>query len=270
MATYYDGLNNFHKLNEQNPLQSSAQLVYLHLLHLNNCLGNCGVIQISDRALGLRTSLNKNTVTEAKRQLKNRGLIDFKTDRNKTTTYSLSFFSEKVGHEVGHEVGHTVGHEVGQPAQFPIHTRAIRFEDKRLKNKEEDEEHAREAKKKGILSDSRSPEQARQFVINGEADLQELWEHEAGYALTGNVALEWEMLASQDLVVAHEALIKAVKGKKSERVIYNHFRVIFDSMKNQKPQPLKGGDTNARKQQTIDYGEEPDTSWIKPPKRDNE
>ena len=78
MATYYDALNDFYRLNEQERLVSSAQLVYLHLLHINNCHGNSGYIQVSDRELEYRTKLNKNTITTAKRILKNRNFIDFK------------------------------------------------------------------------------------------------------------------------------------------------------------------------------------------------
>lgn len=44
MEIYYDGLNDFHKLNEQERLASSAQLVYLHLLHMNNRSGNRGYV----------------------------------------------------------------------------------------------------------------------------------------------------------------------------------------------------------------------------------
>ena len=36
MAMYYDALNDFHKMNDQERLAGSAQLIYLHLLHLNN------------------------------------------------------------------------------------------------------------------------------------------------------------------------------------------------------------------------------------------
>ena len=81
MTTYYDALNDFYKLNEQEPLAPAAQLVYLHLLHRNNRLGNRGLVQVSDRALETMTGLAKQSVTRAKQSLKNRGLIDFKTDK---------------------------------------------------------------------------------------------------------------------------------------------------------------------------------------------
>lgn len=116
MATYYDGLNDFHKFNENEHLASSAQLLYLHLLHINNRLGNSGHVQVSDRELATRTSLNVKSVTKAKRILKNCGLINFFTDPEKPhrgTYYDLKFFCT-VGQTMGQTMGQTVGQTVGQ------------------------------------------------------------------------------------------------------------------------------------------------------------
>ena len=115
MATYYDALNDFYKSNEQERLVNSAQLVYLHLLHINNCHGNSRYIQVSDRELEYRTKLNKNTITTAKRILKNRNFIDFKTDAKKPregTTYTLTFFM--IGQSLGQSSIQTLGQSAGQ------------------------------------------------------------------------------------------------------------------------------------------------------------
>ena len=40
VTSYYDALNSFHRQNALNPLSTAAQLMYLHLLHINNGLGN--------------------------------------------------------------------------------------------------------------------------------------------------------------------------------------------------------------------------------------
>ena len=119
MATYYDALNDFYKSNEQERLVSSAQLVYLHLLQLNNRFGNSGRIQVSDRTLEYLTSLNKNTITDAKRTLKNLGLIDFKTEKQKPrqgTTYTLPRFilGQKLGQKPIQTLGQSVGQTLGQ------------------------------------------------------------------------------------------------------------------------------------------------------------
>ena len=51
MTTYYDALNSFFKSLGSERLASSAQLIYVHLLHLNNRSGNRGVVQVTDREL---------------------------------------------------------------------------------------------------------------------------------------------------------------------------------------------------------------------------
>lgn len=87
--TYYDWLNVFFKRIEQDNLTPSAQLVMLHLLHLNNCLGNVSTFRYSDRYLQNRTGLSKDAITQAKRLLKNKGYLDFKGDKKQATLYIL-------------------------------------------------------------------------------------------------------------------------------------------------------------------------------------
>lgn len=109
MATYYDRLNDAFALFAKQPPASSTQLLLLHLLHLHNENMNCGSVQVTDRELISRTRLSKNTITEAKRTLKNLGLIDFKTDKHTPAKLTTYFFSEKVGQRVGQTLGQKVG-----------------------------------------------------------------------------------------------------------------------------------------------------------------
>ena len=94
--TYYDRLNEAFAFFELNSLQSSAQLVHLHLLHLNNSYGNIGQFCISDNRLSLLTGLSKDTITKAKRILKNLGLIDFESDKKKPRLGTLYMLPEKI------------------------------------------------------------------------------------------------------------------------------------------------------------------------------
>ena len=143
MATYYDGLKDFFEKNDFSPLASSAQLVYLHLLQLNNRHGNSGFVQISDRELERLTSLNKNTITKAKRTLKNCKWIDFYTEPDKPhrgTSYTLTFFrlGQSVGQTIGQSIiqtmGQSVGQSVGQPSEIPIIRAHEDLKTKDLKN----------------------------------------------------------------------------------------------------------------------------------------
>ena len=80
MDTYYDRLNAFYRANRQSPLSAHEQLVMLHLLQLNNEHGNCGQFYLSDVLLAERTQVPKSEITPIKRNLKNAGLIDFRTN----------------------------------------------------------------------------------------------------------------------------------------------------------------------------------------------
>ena len=95
MPTYYDALNDFHRRNATQPLHSAAQLLYLHLLHMNNCLGNRGQVKATDRQLEELLRVTRPTITQAKRQLKNAGLIDFDSPKSPRTgtLYQLPFFT---------------------------------------------------------------------------------------------------------------------------------------------------------------------------------
>ena len=96
MKTYYDRLNETFGFFESNIPQSSAQLVMLWLLHFNNCFGNAGQFYLSDNRLSLLTNLSKGTITNAKRELKKLGLIDFKSDKNSPRQGTLYILPEEV------------------------------------------------------------------------------------------------------------------------------------------------------------------------------
>ena len=74
--TYYDRLNAFFLENEIDPLPPSAQLLYLHLLHENNRLQNPCRFRMSEARLADMTGLSRQTIANAKRLLKNRGLVE--------------------------------------------------------------------------------------------------------------------------------------------------------------------------------------------------
>ena len=58
-TSYYDRLKfAFEKFAEQK-LPASAQLVYLHILHEENCHGRTGQVRIADTSIVERTGLSK-------------------------------------------------------------------------------------------------------------------------------------------------------------------------------------------------------------------
>lgn len=93
--TYYDRLKEFYRLNENEPYPAYVQLVMLYLLQINNVTGNTGKFHCSDNRLAFLTSLSKDTITRAKRYLKNEGLIDFQSDKKNPRKGTLYILPEK-------------------------------------------------------------------------------------------------------------------------------------------------------------------------------
>lgn len=123
MTTYYDALNSFFNSLGAERTASSAQLVYLHLLQLNNRSGNGGSVQVTDRELSRLTQLTRPTITRAKQILKNRGLIDFKSDAKNPragTCYELKIFTRRVSQSVSQSLSQSLSQTVSQSDGVPI------------------------------------------------------------------------------------------------------------------------------------------------------
>lgn len=109
--TYYDRLNAFFDGLEIKPLKPSSQLLYLHILHEFNRLRMPAQIYATDIRLASQTGLTRQAITDAKRQLKNCGLIDFKTDKHNPragTRYTLPETAAKKPQDAKIETAGTV------------------------------------------------------------------------------------------------------------------------------------------------------------------
>ena len=92
------------RLDELIGLPHSAQVIYLQILYMNERYGQNGTFNLSDKQLMERTRFSKQTITDAKRQLKNSGFIDYR----KTAQGSAYEVGKAVGQEVGHMVGNAI------------------------------------------------------------------------------------------------------------------------------------------------------------------
>lgn len=234
MPTYYDALNDAYKLFEANPPASSAQLVYLHLLHLNNCLGNAGRVQISDRALSLRTGLSKDSITNAKRTLKNRGLIDFSAKRDKSkqsTTYDITFFSEKAGQVAGQGAGHKAGQVAGQ---IPGQSSFISYTQESTKRREEKDDDA-SAREVETVTEPQATDTRPKPLSSPKSDaneIQAVWQQSFGFALFGDNALTLEQLATEDFARAELAIKKTAARNlttTNPSAVLAYFRKVYES-----------------------------------------
>jgi hypothetical protein len=89
--TYYDYINNFYDLLQVNPVSSNAQLLYHTLLMIfNRAHWECELQRTNYNICGL-CGLGEKSMSAARNELKQMGLIDFKTDkrRGQATKYKL-------------------------------------------------------------------------------------------------------------------------------------------------------------------------------------
>lgn len=111
--TYYDRLNQFFRHIVYNEIPPHAQLVYLHLLNHNNQLGWQEKFCITDRRLELLTGLSKQSVTDAKRILKDR-FVTISTDKKKPRKGSCYTFINFLPYIQGKVEGKTQGKNEGK------------------------------------------------------------------------------------------------------------------------------------------------------------
>lgn len=87
--TYYDRLNTFFAWLEGHKLTASAQLIFLHLLHIDNKSGRTGVVEVSNNKLIDLTGLTKNAIIRAKSELEERELVQIDSTNNRTSSYTF-------------------------------------------------------------------------------------------------------------------------------------------------------------------------------------
>ena len=214
--TYYDRLNKTYRAFEQMKLQPAAQLTMLHLLHMNNCFGNTGLFYCTDDKLASLTNLSKDSITNAKRHLKNAGLIDFKSNPKKPRQGTLYILPDEQGKEQGKEQGNEQGKEQGK-------TRGV-VSDSFIKNKEKEKE-------------KETPAPAH-FITGLSPEVQEMWFKCEGEQIPGSVALklyELEKLHSTDVVV--KAIETASLANSQPRLSFNFVKAVLERQ-------LKGNSRN--------------------------
>lgn len=102
---YFQALNYFFQFAQFKNLPAPARLTYLGILHKWNGFRRETSFSLTDRELSELTGLRiGRPITEAKRLLKNVGLIDFKSN-NKGTTYVIR--DRSVAQHSGGNVTHT-------------------------------------------------------------------------------------------------------------------------------------------------------------------
>ena len=74
----------FYELLELNQLHTSAIVLWHGLMHIANKTGWQDTFTVAIQVLMIKTGLNKQAVLKARNELKEKGLIDFKSKNNKS------------------------------------------------------------------------------------------------------------------------------------------------------------------------------------------
>lgn len=94
--TYTDRLDNFHRYLFYHDVPPHAQLLYFHLLNLNNQLGWQENFCITDRRLEYSTGLSEKLIADAKRILSNIGFVRTKTEKKNSCSVTTYVFPDVV------------------------------------------------------------------------------------------------------------------------------------------------------------------------------
>ena len=200
---------------EQLNLQASAQLVHLHLLHINNCFGNPGQFYCTDNRLAIYTNLSADSITKAKRILKNCGLIDFITDKKNPRKGTLYILPCQRCNQQCNQQGKKQGNQQGNSIGVLSNT---------LRIKEKDIE------KDSINTDTtitRTREKTACSEEVAKAWLMAEGEYPHGYTDQWLLLLEQEYTAEK-LV---DAIKAAVAGNHEARITINFVRAILKKQK---------------------------------------
>lgn len=201
--TYYDRLNEFFTANELAPLPSSAQLVYLHLLQLNNRQGNAGQFRCTDGHLAEVTRLNKKTVAEARRLLEQEGLLISITQAGNPRAGTLYRLND--------------GEKISVSPKAPTPKVAPQQEIPPPKKPAPQE-----------LTLPKKP--VTDYISSNSAEVKDIWMKCEGEHLYGGAAMgliELENLYGTEAVC--RAIITASQANKYPKLTYNYVRAILEN-----------------------------------------
>lgn len=111
---YIDIINNFWLVNDEHSFQPTAVALYFYLLKINNRCYWRESFKHNNKKIEATLDISYKSLSNARNQLKQAGLIKFKTQNgNPNTTYSLTFVKkDEVREEVREEVRDEVRDEV--------------------------------------------------------------------------------------------------------------------------------------------------------------
>ncbi|MBQ3444986.1 MAG: hypothetical protein IJG33_17270 [Selenomonadaceae bacterium] len=198
--TFFEGWFALNSCFDKCDIPASTQLVGYKLFAIFNERKFPESLTISDRELMSRTNIKSGrTIVEARRQLKNAGLIDFKAAKARATCYKLASKQEVSKIEASGK------QEVSKNEASSVISHTPKAEDERPKTSDDAREGA------------------------DANDIQDEWTRAIGFELRGNRALELERLAGIDWRRTVTAIRRTAKqnGLSDE---YAYFKAVYDGL----------------------------------------
>lgn len=237
---FFDCWKTLNECFDESNLTALTQLVGYKLFAVANELKFPDSFLLTDRELMSRTNIKSGqTIVEARRQLKNAGLIDFETKKAQPTRY-----------------------------RFTINQATIKQESSKIQASGKQDSSKIENSYIRAREDVKTLDLRHSFNQSVDAQARDTSELDS-------ILEYWDELKGGRLTFEHQSALNALLKEKSADWVKSAMKEAADANSNprglspkflfavikRKAQPLKGGDKNARQ---FDYDEEPDTSWIKP------
>lgn len=228
--TYYDRLKEFYSASERLNLKASEQLIMLHLLHINNCVGNPDSFYCTNERLATLSHLTVKAVKEAKCTLKNHGLIDFESDPKKPRKPTRYILPTTLNSTLN-------GTPNSTPNSTPNGTPNGTLNNVVVFNAREDKTKTRPDK---TTTPTTTATRGHELYDVPSAEVQETWLKCEGELFKGSIAfglfdLE-KMYGTQALC---GAILTASQGNKAEKLTYPFVKKVLENQ-------TKGGKVNVR------------------------
>lgn len=222
--TFFDCWLTFNKCFDEGNFTALTQLVGYKLLAIDNELKHPESFLLTDRELMSRTSIKSGqTIVEARRQLKNAGLIDFKPGKGqKPTRYILKRESSTNTPPIKQESSKNQAQGL---VSYTLDS------GRRKKDREEADAGVCEGDvakaTKPQVSDTRTLPLSSPTDVDANA-IHDEWAKAFGTPLTGNNALTLEQYAGTDYAKTQAAVAKTQAAK--PRNPYAYFKTVYDGL----------------------------------------
>ena len=260
--TFLDAWRTFNTCFDEGGCSALTQLVGYKLLAIDDELKHPDSFLLTDRELMSRTGIKSGqTIVEARRQLKNAGLIDFKASKARPTRYSIKQKSSKITHSIKQDSSKI--QSTGLVPYTQIRDAHGLYGASEAEQKERQESFPQTPFKEGKEKNKKIKKRASACESQEKVDeLIELWEQSGGTKLTQLLIAKLHRLVQTHMYEdIKKALEKANESKTLDTFNFTFFLKKLAEIENvQTEKGDESGDRNEYTPQTYDGTE----AWNQP------